>query len=421
MTTQISKYLKRIALVALALVAAIATILSSYLLGWKSVGPSPSPQTLTPDQPSTPVQHPPAVEPTSQSASDLLERARTFLRFADRDQGFAQAVVIFADQDIARFPELLAHLADMPNTKSRRKLIEALVLNWANADPGGAFSAIKATLPKDDLFANLHTVFRLWSKADPDAALAGYVNDIRPMLDGDGYTGVEYNLSMIFRRIAADRFATALSEFHKLSGDEAKYALRGIAGAAGADLDNPDVLLSLLELSPEHQKTAFSDIAGSITSRQSPDEALRWLSSIPVSAEVSSEVESEIAGRWTWDQPAAAATWAAAHQSPDHLATVIGRWADWEPNAAGDWLRNIDPSSAHATHAYAAFALAVSTKDPESALAWTASIPQGERRSRTIRSLARQFSHRLVPGARTVIAASQLSDSEKATLLENAH
>lgn len=98
-----------------------------------------------------------------------------------------------------------------------------------------------------------------------------------------------------------------------------------------------------------------------------------------VSADLENNILYEDASQWV--------EWLGKHASPDRASKeasrIFGNWVRADPKAAGKWLETATESPAK-EGAIGAYAGAIVTKDPESAVRWALTLPEGETRSDTL-------------------------------------
>lgn len=141
--------------------------------------------------------------------------------------------------------------------------------------------------------------------------------------------------------------------------------------------------------------------------KQDPEQAKNWVSSLG-DERLKAGAAERVADRLADSDPAAAAAWVETlPQSPARAqaaASIIEEWSGRDPNATGEWVNNQFPAGAENDRVREAFAYSIDNRDPQSSLAWAATITDQRRREETLSRISRDWLRRDADNARAVLS-----------------
>jgi hypothetical protein len=171
----------------------------------------------------------------------------------------------------------------------------------------------------------------------------------------------------------------------------------------------------------QHTDTLAGQQSASIVANRiaasDPAEAAKWASQL-TNENARQMSELTIAAGWAANDPSSAAKWAASLPPEEQDAAygaIASVWAKNDPQAAGEWLNSLSGSARDT--AVGSYASSVAPVDPATALSWALSASNASIRDESARHIATEWLARDPAAARAWIQQSNLSDSDKATLL----
>lgn len=248
----------------------------------------------------------------------------------------------------------LKALRHQPHDSDSALTTQALLARYAELDPETALTYV-AKLGGQEYELGHLTVMSTWASVDPEAASAYYEEQ-------------------------ADEFgifdANQRDTVGAIAGEWATQDLEGALEWAE-------------NLSPDVQGDAYQRIMSEVL-QQSPDQALALLNSMPQGLE-RREMLGTLAGQWTHQDPQAATQWLNSLSAEDQFTAMpkmMTAWMQSDPMSASQWLAQYPSGSAKDQSILAMTQSTVLARDPEAALAWSASIEDPQLRQEALHATA---------------------------------
>ena len=272
----------------------------------------------------------------------------------------------------------------LPEAQRDTSTLSQMLSQYSNTDPKKAFDfAVSLTNPQEQTAA-VNGLFENWSSDDPEAAATGW----KKLPAGQSRLEALDNIASSWG--GSDPEA-AKAWADTLSGTERARALAAVLPAMARD--NPQVagtqLSSLIAAPPDGMEKNLASSA------------------------------SKLAGQWASDDPASAATWAAAlpnGQSRDEgLKAVSQSWSQYDAIATAQWLGTLESGSSRDA-AIQPLVNQIRKTDPTTAFSWAASISDDNQRLNQLRQTLSTWRASDLNAARAAFDAADLSDKERESL-----
>jgi hypothetical protein len=282
---------------------------------------------------------------------------------------------------------LFETLAGIENEATRALLTKAAVdVLMQHYSATEIIDFIQNHIPAGDQSGILWGIMRNWTKQEPGAAAAWFLNhelDESPLLGQQKQRNAftEVILSRLRNTGGAVEFWSGLQD-----AERQRQSVKTLFGS----IDELPELASQIRESADPKSTliAYKEI-GTYFGKMELEQAREWAVG-QVADEVRLAAAHGVAASWMRAEPEAAADWWLAQSTDDDrsntYAKIIAEWATNSPNQAGTWLSN-QPQTTTLDSARAQFATAVRERDPESAIAWAKSITDSKLRERVVLSL----------------------------------
>lgn len=264
-------------------------------------------------------------------------------------------------------------------------------------ESGGAAAVTSAAmdLTPGELDMVLPDILKEWGALAPKEAIAWYVEGAaRDAIPG----GADYNarsalLESAFKTLAATDPVTAAALANSLE-TEAEWQTALIeVGRAAVLHDKTDGLLGTTPELTDDQRFWLKSSIFSQWAMLRPAEALTAFGALPV--EEQPVLLPSVGRAWLRAEPSKAAEWWIDHAGVENRAAtmseIMNSWASLSPNQAAQWLET-RPEDAAKDSGRSALAQNAFERDPESALAWAASIQNPDERHTVWLDLLRTLS-----------------------------
>ncbi|MCK9588077.1 MAG: hypothetical protein WC076_00230 [Terrimicrobiaceae bacterium] len=292
-----------------------------------------------------------------------------------------------------------------------------LLQNLSGSSQGNRKELLGAVLdhmPPGDSFRNaVSNLFSSWARENPTEAAAA----VSQLPAGSVFSNAASQIASQWVRNAANKrevfdWARTLPE-----GEARNNSLSSVFGEWSSS-DPQGALKALDSLSPEDRKTASRALASG-WSRNSPEAALRWASTMADAGERSSTVQMAVS-QWANTAPDAAARYVerlpeAERSGP--MQAVLNSWASKDTEAAAAWLDKQAPGPSK-DGALRALSRKIAQEDPEAALTWVAGITDEKERLRQTENIAREWVRQDPAVARSWISTSKLPEETRNKLLK---
>jgi hypothetical protein len=238
----------------------------------------------------------------------------------------------------------------------RRNSIDAVLQEWARENPSAALAQAHALTDAETQKSSVRNVIEIWASSEPQAVLAWAA----------GAEGEEREMALLKGSLANAAYDPVVS---------AKVINELVAGKS--------------------EGGGYGPVTGAA---------------------------SQVARAWFYQSIPESTAWAA--QLPEGgarsmaMVAIVGQWTRLDPVAASAWVK---PLPAGDSRDAAAFTLSqgIQYSDPESAFAWAASIANAGQRDEALRAAAAAWSTQDRPAARAAVLTAPLSETVRATVLEN--
>ncbi len=272
----------------------------------------------------------------------------------------------------------------LPEAQRDTNTLMRMMSQYSNTDPNKAFDFASSLTNPQEQTAAMNGLFENWSREDPEAAAAGW----KKLPEGQSRLEALDNVASSWGRSDPE---AAKAWADSLSGDERARALAAVLPAMARD--NP--------------ATASSQLSSLIASP--PDGMEKNLASSA----------GRLAGQWASDEPAKAASWAAAlpdGQSRDEGLKAVSRsWSQYDAIATAEWLGTLESGSSRDA-AIQPLVDQIRKTDPTTAFSWAASISDENQRLNQLRQTLSSWRASDLNAARAAFEAADLSDKERESL-----
>ncbi len=310
--------------------------------------------------------------------------------------------------------EALRLLLSTNNIAGGTELRNALLANWAAADPAGAGAWLKSlpgSLGRREAFRVLATS---WADQDLDAALAwaqelGSSADREPALAAIAYAAISED-PVKSLEIGVELEPTATRE-ELLTQAAAEWAVQDPSAAADW----------AKRVDSAHGRAVLIAAVAAAWSESDPESAGRLASQELPSGRAQEDAVIGILQRWAQSAPEAALAWVGQFADGDlkdtALQATIQIWASQDPVVAGEWLNGAGTALAKRDLALSAYAEQIATKDPQAAAAWVEKIEDQQLREARQEALASVWLGMDEESARKWVRSSSLSPQTKDRIL----
>ena len=297
----------------------------------------------------------------------------------------ARASNVFSTEDpVERMTGFLKLLGDLRTNEEMTAVYEAMMNGFEPRGRGREFSMLLTE----------------WAKRDPVAAL----EQTQKAGDGRGRWGAYTALSVWAQRDPSAAVAWAQAKGPTDPKDENGnwFMVGALNGLAKVDLDRAATLA---------QEMTRSQARGEVMDRlldgfaKRGDAAQKWVDTLPEGVfreGVTRRLASQLANKDPKATVAFLDQQPAGEWKKDAYTEVVDRWADRDPNAAGEWLAQQD-AGPDTDDPRRVFAWKIREKDPESAMAWAGTISNGNRRTKVMVDIARDWFKREPDAARQYV------------------
>ena len=294
-----------------------------------------------------------------------------------------KAMAWLDDISPADLPAALAEVDALTDPQQKMMLQMALLGKWAETDGPAAMKYAEEHPAGSGMMAQMGKmgVAAAWAEKDPEAVWKWY-KEQNETDSGGGPFGGSMVLVSLFSQLAANDPAQAFKRLEELEDTERQMALGGVLQASMFDDAKRTAILKELEAMPDaDERKQAKQMMLSQWAMLAPDQAMEWVKTQPPAEQ---DAMRETAGTMLlMSDPKKGASFlldgATDEQKPQRYDQIITTWAMTDTNAAGTWL-SAQPQGPHLDAARSSFVTAASRKDPESAMAWAATITDVEKR-----------------------------------------
>jgi hypothetical protein len=224
-------------------------------------------------------------------------------------------------------------------------------------------------------------------------------------------------LAPLFNTMASQDLDAALERLGTLEDGEKMMAINGLTQAAVWDEDRRYTLLAATEDMEESSKRQFRQQLVSQWAMMDAEKALEWVAD--VEDDQRGHLLQAVSGPLMMTNPQKGAEVllenAPEGDRPGVYAQIVSQWANQDANAAGEWLGQ-QPQSAELDQARMRFSQQVSSRDPESAMAWAGTIEDANIRFQAISNTYRRWSRTDAEAANAAIESVELSVEQRQQL-----
>ncbi|RYD30009.1 MAG: hypothetical protein EOP86_20720, partial [Verrucomicrobiaceae bacterium] len=279
-------------------------------------------------------------------------------------------------------PEALTEAEAMTDPQQKMTVLMALLGKWAESDGPAAMKYAEEHSSGMGIMAQIGkaSVAGAWAEKDPEAVWKWYKD--QGDKDTGGVMGGNMVLASLFSSLAAKDPDAAFAKLQEIEGPGRSMALAGLFQSALFDAEKRESLLKKVDSLPDEseRKQARQMMLGQ-WAMLAPEEATAWVASQP--AKDQSELRETMGTMLMMSDPKKGAAFmiegATDEEKPKRYADIVGSWARMDTNAAGTWLSG-QSQGPHLDDARQSFVGAASEKDPESAMAWAATITEESKR-----------------------------------------
>lgn len=273
-----------------------------------------------------------------------------------------------------------AILSHMPPGDNFQQAVSGIFSSWAIKDPAAAATAI-SQLPPGKVFSSAASqIASQWAQSESNKQKI--IDWVRELPEGEARRNAYHSV------------------FSEWSSDSPQDAIR-----------------ALNTLSPEDRGDAVQALALG-WSRKDPEAVLQWSSTLSDSRERSGIVQSAIS-QWASISPESAIRYIdhlPETSRVDAMRIAVERWASKDTEAAAEWLRK-QPQGPAKDAAIFSLSRKISLEDPETALAWAATISNTAQRTRQTEILIQDWLRQDVSAARAWISRAKLPEGTRERLL----
>lgn len=287
-----------------------------------------------------------------------------------------------------------------PNSLERQKeFLEALEL----LDNEGFKEAHQLLRSQDDWGSSRYQsmmLFYAWGRKDPEAALA-YTAEV-------GSERANFSILSSWAEVAPSKaveWAKANAPVDENGNPGDNWNLVGaIHGLAKVDVGQAAEVVESMNFGEARGRAL--DVVFEKLWKQDADQTKAWVNGI-ADERLQAGAAQRVADRLAESDPKVAATWIESLTQPQAkaraAASIIEKWSGQDPNATGEWVNRNFPANADNDRVREAFAYSIDNRDPQSSLAWAATITDQGRRDETLSRIARDWLRRDAQNARAVL------------------
>lgn len=302
---------------------------------------------------------------SSESALSRLRAALANPNAIERSQGFLGALEGLDNEGMKEAMELINAQGDWSGGRYQTMM---LMYAWGRKDPEAALAYNKETGNERSSFSVLSS----WAEVSPDNAMA-WAKANAPV-DENGQSGENWSMvGVVHGLLKADTGKAAQAVESMGFGQARARAL--------------DVVMEKLW-------------------KEDPASAQNWVKSI-ADVRLRGGAAERVAERMAESDPAKAADWIAtlsdASSKARAAAGIIENWSGKDPNAAGEWINSNFPVGPESDRPRENFAYSIDRRDPQSSLAWAATISDQRLREETIIRISLDWLRRDAQNARTIL------------------
>lgn len=287
-----------------------------------------------------------------------------------------------------------------PNSLERHKaFLEAL----EGLDNEGFKEAHQILRAQDDWGSSRYQsmlLFYAWGREDPEAALA-YTAEI-------GSERANFSILSSWAEVSPSKaidWAKANAPVDENGNPTDNWNMVGVIhGLARTDLGQAASAVETMSFGEARGRAL--DVVFSRMWKQDPEQTKNWVNSLTDErlkagatervAKTMAESDPKVAADWIGSLPESPAKTRAA-------ASIIENWSGRDPNATGEWVNRNFPAGTESDRVREAFAYSIDNRDPQSSLAWAATITDQTRREETVSRIARDWLRRDAQNARAVL------------------
>jgi hypothetical protein len=245
-------------------------------------------------------------------------------------------------------------------------------------------------------------LFYAWGRKDPEAALA-YTAEV-------GSERANFSILSSWAEVAPSKaieWAKANAPMDENGNPEENWNMVGaIHGLAKMDVGQAATALESMNFGEARGRAL--DVVFERMWKQDAEQTKAWINGI-ADERLQAGAAQRVADRLADSDPKVAASWIESLTQPQAKARaaagIIEKWSGQDPNATGDWVNRNFPASPENDRVREAFAYSIDNRDPQSSLAWAATITDQGRRDETISRIARHWLRRDTQNARAVLEA----------------
>lgn len=287
-----------------------------------------------------------------------------------------------------------------PNSLERQK---AFLDSLDGLDNDGFKEAHQLLRSQDDWGSSRYQsmmLFYAWGRKDPEAALA-YTAEV-------GSDRANFSILSSWAEVAPSKaieWAKANAPVDENGNPGENWNMVGaIHGLARVDLGQAANAIESMNFGEARGRAL--DVVFDRLWKEDPDQAKSWVNGLS-DERLQSGAAQRVADRLADSDPKVAAAWIDSLSQPQAKARaaagIIEKWSGQDPNATGEWVNRSFPASPENDRVREAFAYSIDNRDPQSSLAWAATITDQGRRDETVSRIARDWLRRDTQNARAVL------------------
>ncbi len=287
--------------------------------------------------------------------------------------------------------------------ETRRGMVGFAIMTLASDNPQAALTIFTETadmFEKDGMGEHVAAMaLAQWAKDDPVAA-AKWVKE-----NGKTHPNLvtERAINGLIAGTASQSPAIAFSLILDLKIEDSRDAVRKIASAATTD-EQRDLFLTSFrkylsaledpEIRDQSRQDGFGQLADTLA-KQSIDDATAWIDSASLSPEELADFAEHLNYHQTKENTGDWIEWIAEsdlpeHQSSQQISNLVSNWTRQDYRAAGEWLATT-PDGPAKQPAVQSYARTVAPYDPQTATQWALTLPAGDSRDSTLKSIYNQW------------------------------
>jgi len=343
------------------------------------------------------------------------------------------------------FARAIIALADN-RSEGRRRFSEILFQRWAQISPTGALAFIRSFYEGSFPFYNdsaVTEILKVWGDADPKAAMEWVIQN---MPDGEIR---EINVIKLDKLAPAEalglvaQFKSLKAQANTMNDLFDHWADSDPLGALAQAQGVKDPLLQLYAYEGAVNGWGAKDPAGALAwALQQPEglfkaqtisglvsnwagnngsAAMSWAQQVPDEA-TRQEAVQDVLSEWTENSPQMAADYLMGQPASDAGAAAIRnafhRWATEDAAQAEQYLAQLPEADGSAREAaMVGYADGLAKEQPEKAVTWAQSLPEGELQETVDAAIAKMWLSQDKPAAEAWLAQSNFSAERKQELL----